>query len=87
LSQGHEKVIAALDANGRAFTFTVPGVMAFRGSFSATFVRNEQTRELLSTLGVAAVQPGQTQVLHAAEGVLLAAPETFTENTPCGRAT
>ncbi len=87
LPQEQAKVTCALDDDGRAFTFTVPGVMAFRGTFSAAFVRGEHTRELLSTLGVSAVQPGQTQVLHAAEGVLLAVPETFTENTPCGRAT
>jgi len=87
VSREHEKATCILDDDGRAFTFTVPGVMAFRGSFSATFVRGEQTRELLSTMGVAAFQPGRTQVLHAAEGVLLADPATFTEHTPCGRAT
>jgi len=87
LSRGQEKVIATLDDDGRAFTFTIPGVMDFRGSFSATFVRGEQPHELLSTMGVAAFQPGQTQVLHSVEGVLLADPETFTEQTPCGQAT
>ena len=86
-SRGKEKAIVALDDDGRVFTFTVPGVMDFRGSFSATFVRGEQSRELLSTMGVAAFQPGKTQIVHAAEGVLLSAPETFTEQTPCGQAT
>jgi alpha-galactosidase len=86
-SRGQEKGIATLDDDGRAFTFTVPEVMDFRGSFSATFVRGEQSRELLSTMGVASYQPGTTQIIHAAEGVLLSGPETFIEQTPCGQAT
>jgi hypothetical protein len=87
LSQEQAKVTCTLDDDGRAFTFSVPEVMDFRGSFSATFVRGEQARQLLSTMGVAAFQPGKTQILNSAEGVLLAAPETFTEQTPCGQAT
>jgi len=78
---------AILDADGRGFTFAIPKVMTFKGSFSATLVRDAQTRELLSTMGLPEFKPGLTQVLHSAEGVLLADPESFTEETPYGRAT
>jgi len=86
-SQGKATYKASLDADGRGFTFEMPQLMTFKGGFSATLVRGVQTRELLSTMGVTAFQPGQTQVLNSAEGVLLAPPEAFTENTPLGRAT
>ena len=81
------KTKAVLDSDGRGFTFSIPSIMTFKGSFSATFVRGAQTRELLSTMGVTAFQPGQTQVLNSVEGILLAPPESFSEETPHGRAT
>jgi signal transduction histidine kinase len=86
LPQEQAKVTCALDADGRAFTFTVPGVMAFRGSFSAAFVRGEQTRELLSTMEGGALPPGQTQALHSAAGKLISPVAQIIEETPFGRA-
>ena len=85
--QGQATSKAVLDADGRGFTFAIPKVMTFKGSFSATLVRGAQTRELLSTMGLPEFQPGRTQVLHSAKGMLLSGPESFTEETPCGRAT
>ena len=87
LAQGQATSKASLDADGRGFTFEIPKIMTFRGSFSATLVRDAQTRELLSTMGLPEFKPGQTHVLNSAEGVLLATPEAFTEETPCARAT
>jgi signal transduction histidine kinase len=50
-SEGKERGTAALDADGRAFTFTVPGTMDFRGSFSAILVRGAQTQDVRSAVG------------------------------------
>jgi hypothetical protein len=86
LPYGKEKASATLDADGRAFTFTMPGVMAFRGSFSATLVTGGHPYELLSTMG-AVLPAGQTQQLHSAAGKLLFPLEQTIEDTPCGRAT
>jgi alpha-galactosidase len=85
-AEGREKANVALDADGRAFTFAVPGTMDFKGSFSATIVSGMQTRELLSTMGQAALPAGQTQELHSAAGKLFAPVEESSEETPCGRA-
>lgn len=49
--QGKNKVTCALAVDGRTFTFAVPGVMAFQGSFSATVVSGGQTQELHSAAG------------------------------------
>ena len=86
VSREHEKVTWTLDDDGRAFTFSVPGVMAFRGSFSATCVRGKQARELLSTMDMIVAPAGQTQELYSAAGKLLSPPEQTTEETPFGRA-
>jgi signal transduction histidine kinase len=86
-AQAQGKAIATLDTDGRGFTFEIPQIMTFKGSFSAMLVRGAQTRELLSTMGMPEFQPGRTQVLHSAEGVLLSGTDFFTEETPCGRAT
>jgi signal transduction histidine kinase len=85
-ADGKERGTVALGADGRAFTFSVPGVMEFKGSFSATIVSGMQTRELLSTLWQAALPAGQTQELHSATGTLLGPIEESSEETPCGRA-
>jgi signal transduction histidine kinase len=83
----HEKVNSVLEEDGRAFTFTVPGVLEFKGSFSAIVVSGGLTRELLSSMGQSALPGGQTQELHSAEGRLVAPVEHSREETPCGRAT
>ena len=83
----HDEPTAGLDADGRGFTFEIPKIMTFKGSFSATLVRGAQPRELLSIMGLPEFLPGQTQLLHSAEGVLIAEPELFTEDTPLGPAT
>lgn len=75
-----------LDADGRAFTFTVPGVMDFRGSFSATVVSGGQPRELLSTMDQIVLPAGQTQDLRSVEGRIFGSVEQTSEETPCGRA-
>ncbi|MEI7902038.1 MAG: ATP-binding protein, partial [bacterium] len=54
-------VSAALDADGRAFTFSAPGVMDFRGSFSATIVSGGETQELVSAAGTLAVPAEQAE--------------------------
>jgi signal transduction histidine kinase len=76
----------ALDADGRVFTLAVPGVMTFKGSFSATIVREGQSPALLSTMGESLLA-GHTQTLHSAAGKLLFPLEHSREETPCGRAT
>ncbi|MEI7898930.1 MAG: ATP-binding protein [bacterium] len=53
--EGSGTVGAALDADGRAFTFAAAGTMDFRGSFSATVVSGGQTQELVSAAGALAV--------------------------------
>jgi alpha-galactosidase len=53
-SQGQENVRAALEPDGRSFSFYAPGTMTFKGGFGATFVSNQQTQELISTKGVLA---------------------------------
>lgn len=83
----HDEPTASLDADGRGFSFAITKIMTFKGSFSATFVRGAQPRELLSTMGLPEFQPGKTQILNSAEGVLLSGPDSFTEETPFGRAT
>jgi alpha-galactosidase len=83
----HEEPTASLDADGRGFTFAIPKIMTFKGGFSATLVRGAQPRELLSTMGLPEFQPGKTQILNSAEGVLLSGSDSFTEETPFGRST
>ena len=85
-ASGQEKVKAELEADGRAFTFAVPGVMDFRGSFSATIISGGQTRELLSAIGQSTLPIGQTHELRSEEGRLLSPVEQTSEETPCGRA-
>lgn len=81
------RATVALDADGRGFKFSVPRVMDFRGSFSATIVYGQQPRELLSTLGQGAWPVGQTQELRSVAGRLVTPVGRFHEETPCGRAT
>ncbi len=86
LTEGQKKAIAILDADGRSFSFNVPGIMGFRGSFSATIVSSGQNRELLSTMGQIALPAGQTQELRSVEGMLVSPPEHSKEDTPLGHA-
>ena len=50
-------VNASLDANGRTFTVTAPGVLALRAGFSATVVMDGQRQELSSAAGTVVTPP------------------------------
>ena len=50
-AHGHGAVNAALDADGRTFTVTAPGVIVFRAGWSATIERGGQQRVLSSVEG------------------------------------
>jgi len=83
---GEEKENILLNADGRVFTFTMPGVMTFKGSYSVSLVRDVENPEPSSDLNRYAQPLGQTQELQSTTGQLLAPPEQTTEETPHGQA-
>jgi signal transduction histidine kinase len=54
-------VSAALNKDGRSFTFIAPGTMDFRGSFTATIVRGGQTQDMCSAQGKLAFPVEQSE--------------------------
>jgi alpha-galactosidase len=83
---GEEKENILLNADGRVFTFTMPGVMTFKGSYSVSLVRDVENPEPSSDLNGCAQPCGQTQELQSTTGRLLAPVEQSTEDTPAGQA-
>lgn len=57
LAEGLQKADSVLNSDGRSFTFAVPGVMSFKGGFSALVVSAGQTQELNSASGTLAGPP------------------------------
>lgn len=57
LSQGQGGMNDVLRPDGKGFSFTAPGMTAFKGSFGAIIVSNGQTQKLFSANGVLAAPP------------------------------